>query len=80
MLSIRASLPHLRTIVLYGGEEVPAGVEGVVSWAQLIATGRDATDTILRTRLANMAINQVKVQVLVHVRRRCGCKYEDKSA
>ena len=58
---------------------MPAGVEGVVSWAQLIATGRDATDTILRTRLANMAINQVKVQVLMHVQRRCGCKYEDKS-
>ena len=67
MLSIRPSLPHLRTIVLYGDEEVPAGVEGVISWAQLIAAGRDATDAILRTRLANMAINQVKVQVLMQV-------------
>jgi len=58
VLSIRSSLPHLRVIVLYGDEEVPAEVEGVISWQNLLEIGNNASEGNLRARLANIAINQ----------------------
>jgi len=58
ILSIRSSLPHLRVIVLYGDDEVPSELEGVISWQQLLDLGSNASDGNLRARLANIAINQ----------------------
>ena len=59
MLSIRDSLPHLRSIVLYGEDEVPSDTNGVVSWKELLDLGRAASDRNLDNRLAKIAINQV---------------------
>ena len=59
VLAIRDSLPHLRAVVLYGEEEPPPGEKGIISWNQLIKLGQATTDSILDTRLANIAINQV---------------------
>jgi len=58
VLSIRDSLPHLRSIVLYGEDKVPSDVKGVVSWKELLDLGRATLDTNLDKRLANIAINQ----------------------
>jgi len=58
ILSIRSSLPHLRAIVLYGDDDVPSELEGVISWQQLLDIGSTASDENLRARLANIAINQ----------------------
>jgi len=52
VLSIRSSLPHLRVIVLYGDEEVPAEVEGVISWQHLLEIENNASEGNLRARLA----------------------------
>ena len=59
VLAIRDSLPHLRAVVLYGEEEPPLGEKGIISWDQLIKLGQATTDSILDTRLDNIAINQV---------------------
>ena len=59
VLSIRDSLPHLRSIVLYGEDEVPSDTNGVVSWKELLDLGRAASDRNLDDRLAKIAINQV---------------------
>ena len=45
--------------MLYGEEEPPPGEKGVISWNHLVNLGQATTDTILDTRLANIAINQV---------------------
>ena len=58
VLSIRDSLPHLRSIVLYGEDEVPSDTNGVVSWKELLDLGRAASDRNLDDRLAKIALNQ----------------------
>ena len=40
-------------------------LEGVISWQQLLAIGNNASDGNLRSRLANIAINQVVMWVMM---------------
>ena len=59
MLSIRASLPHLWAIVLYGGDPAQTMEQpGVFTWNQLLQLGRDKHDSTLDSRLNNIALNQ----------------------
>ena len=55
ILAIRDTLPDLRAIVLFDGEQ---DVPGVISWKELIKIGQDASDSILQERLRNIAVNQ----------------------
>ena len=42
-------------------------MEGVISWQQLLDIGNNASDGNLRSRLANIAINQVVMWVVMVV-------------
>ena len=60
-MSIRASLPHLRAVVLYGGEPAQNMEQsGVFTWQQLLQLGRDKHNSTLDSRLRNIALNQVE--------------------
>ena len=55
ILAIKDNLPELKAIVLFDGE---SKVPGVISWKELIKIGQDASDSILKERLRNIAVNQ----------------------
>ncbi|XP_064084621.1 long-chain-fatty-acid--CoA ligase ACSBG2-like isoform X1 [Macrobrachium nipponense] len=55
VLKIRENLPHLKTIIQYSGKPT---VEGVISWAEAMAIGRQQPDTELEQRLCRIAVNQ----------------------
>ena len=55
ILAIKDNLPELKAIVLFDGE---SNVPGVISWKELIKIGQDASDSILKERLRNIAVNQ----------------------
>ena len=59
LLSVRKSLPDLRTIVMYGEEE--SYEDGVINWAEFLQLGSSQTDEELRERLEQQAINQPAV-------------------
>ena len=59
LLSVRKSLPDLRTIVMYGEEE--SYEDGVINWAEFLQLGASQTDEELSERLEQQAINQPAV-------------------
>eukprot|EP00088_Acartia_fossae_P070043 TRINITY_DN9282_c0_g3_i1.p1 TRINITY_DN9282_c0_g3~~TRINITY_DN9282_c0_g3_i1.p1 ORF type:complete len:722 (-),score=191.14 TRINITY_DN9282_c0_g3_i1:615-2780(-) len=58
ILPFRDDLPDLETIVMYGERPMEPGV---MSWNELINIGASVSDTELRNRLENQAVNQPAV-------------------
>lgn len=55
MWAIRDQIPTLKHIIQYTGKPEKAGV---LSWNEVIQTGKEVSDELLEERLNNMAINQ----------------------
>lgn len=55
ILKIRGQLPHLKSIIMYQGKPT---VEGVLSWDEAMALGRQQPDSDLEQRLRRMCVNQ----------------------
>ena len=56
MQSVRSQLPDLKLVVMWPdnltADTVPAGLTGVLSWAEFIATGAAVDDTAFAARVA----------------------------
>ncbi|KAH1023126.1 hypothetical protein HUJ04_012395 [Dendroctonus ponderosae] len=55
IMKIRANLPNVKAIIQYSGEPTD---DSILSWNAVLKIGKDASDTILDTRLQNIAINE----------------------
>jgi long-chain-fatty-acid--CoA ligase ACSBG len=57
VLSVRSELPNLKLVVMWPdnltADPVPAGLTGVSSWADFIATGAEVDDVAFATRVAS---------------------------